>query len=84
MIAAEGVAVEINTSGSTKLCGGWYPSDEMLERALYYGVDVTFGSDAHNPKRVADDWERVVAKLKQIGFKHWVYYRQREKQIVHL
>lgn len=82
VIAAEGVAVEINTSGSTKLCGGWYPSNEMLERALHYGVDVTFGSDAHKPQRVGDDWDRVVAKLKEIGFKHWVFYRQREKQIV--
>jgi histidinol-phosphatase (PHP family) len=78
------VAIEINTSGSTKDCGGWYPSDEILERALFHGVEVTFGSDAHKPSRVADEWDEVSAKLKEIGFDHWVYYRQREKQIVPL
>ncbi|WP_150269769.1 histidinol-phosphatase [Paenibacillus tepidiphilus] len=77
-----GVAIEINTSGGTKLCGGWYPSDDILERALHYGVDVTFGSDAHKPSRVADQREAVAARLKEIGFTHWVYYKQQEKQTV--
>ncbi len=78
------IALEINTSGKTKLCGGWYPSDEILERALFYGVQVTFGSDAHTPERVGDEWDEVVAKLKEIGYKQWVYYRQRKRQIVKL
>jgi histidinol-phosphatase (PHP family) len=79
-----GVAIEINTSGSTKDCGGWYPSDEILERALFHQVEVTFGSDAHRPSRVADDWDQVSRRLKEIGFKEWVYFRQKQKQIVKL
>ena len=43
VIGENNVAIEINTSGNTKDCGGWYPSDEILERALFYGVNVTFG-----------------------------------------
>ncbi|WP_410514149.1 histidinol-phosphatase [Paenibacillus sp. BR2-3] len=78
-IAECGVAIEINTSGKTKLSGGWYPSDAILERALHFGVDVTFGSDAHKPSRVADEHEAVVARLREIGFTHWVYYKQRQK-----
>ncbi|WP_379159228.1 histidinol-phosphatase [Paenibacillus sp. sgz5001063] len=74
-----GIAIEINTSGGTKLCGGWYPSDDILARALHYGVDVTFGSDAHKPSRVADQHEAVVTRLKEIGFDHWVYYKQMTK-----
>jgi len=74
-----GITIEINTSGKTKLSGGWYPSDAILERALHFGVDVTFGSDAHKPSRVADEFEAVAARLREIGFKHWVYYKQREK-----
>lgn len=77
-----GTAIEINTSGGTKLCGGWYPSDDILERALHYGVEVTFGSDAHKPSRVADQHGAVAARLKEIGFTHWVYYKQREKVTV--
>ncbi|OCT14640.1 phosphoesterase [Paenibacillus pectinilyticus] len=84
MIGESGVAIEINTSGKTKDVGGWYPSHEILERALHYGVEVTFGSDAHVPSRVADDWEEVQKTLKEIGFQHWVYFQQKQKQIVAL
>lgn len=83
-IAEEQIAIEINTSGKTKLSGGWYPSDEILERAHHYGVYVTFGSDAHKPERVGDEWEEVRDKLKEIGFKSWVYYKQKEMQVVPL
>jgi histidinol-phosphatase (PHP family) len=78
------IAIEINTSGKTKDCGGWYPSDAILERALFHGVEVTFGSDAHKPSRVADEWDEVAAKLKEIGFKQWVYFKQKQRQIVPL
>ncbi|MNJ63464.1 Histidinol-phosphatase [compost metagenome] len=84
VIAEHGVAIEINTSGKTKLSGGWYPSDSILERALYFGVEVTFGSDAHVPERVADEWEEVAARLKEIGFSGWVYYKNKTKHTVPL
>ncbi|GGF60157.1 putative histidinol-phosphatase [Paenibacillus albidus] len=84
IIGENGVSIEINTSGCTKKCGGWYPSDAILERALHYGVEVTFGSDAHKPSRVAEDREAVAARLKEIGFTRWVYYKQREQIAVPL
>lgn len=84
IIAAQDIAIEINTSGKTKDCGGWYPTDAVLERANHYGVRVTFGSDAHKPERVGDDWELVRERLKEIGFKEWVYFKRKERQIVPL
>lgn len=78
VIGDVGVAIEINTSGKTKDCGGWYPSDDILERALYYGVPVTFGSDAHIPSRIGDEWELVQRKLREIGYKEWVFFRQKQ------
>ncbi|OME85106.1 phosphoesterase [Paenibacillus sp. FSL A5-0031] len=81
-IAECGVSIEINTSGSTKDVGGWYPSDAILERALHFGVNVTFGSDAHKPSRVGEDWELVQKRLKEIGFSQWVFYRKRQQVIV--
>ncbi|WP_127532356.1 histidinol-phosphatase [Paenibacillus kobensis] len=74
-----GVAIEINTSGKTKEVGGWYPSDEILERALHWGVQVTFGSDAHTPSRVGDEWELVRKRLKEIGFTQWVYFKEKQR-----
>jgi len=82
--AEEGIAIEINTSGKTKDVGGWYPSDDILERACRFGTDVTFGSDAHVSTRVGEDWELVRTRLKEIGFKHWVFFRQKTKVAVPL
>jgi histidinol-phosphatase (PHP family) len=84
IIGEQGIAIEINTSGKTKTCGGWYPSDEILEFALFYKVDVTFGSDAHKPSRVGDDLTKVQQRLREIGFTEWVYFRQKVKQSVSL
>lgn len=84
VIGETGVAIEVNTSGSTKKVGGWYPSDEMLERALYYQVEISFGSDAHIPSRVGDEWEIVRKKLQQLGFTYWVYFENKQKQKVSL
>lgn len=84
IIGEAGMAIEINTSGKTKDCGGWYPSDEILERALFYGVETTFGSDAHDPERVGDEWELVAKRLKEIGFTHWVYFKNKQMQTVPL
>mgnify|MGYP001275685584 CR=1 FL=1 len=83
-VAANDIALEINTSGKTKDVGGWYPSDEILERALFFNADVTFGSDAHLPSRVGDEWEEVQARLKEIGFARWVYFKEKRKIAVPL
>jgi histidinol-phosphatase (PHP family) len=84
VIGENKLAIEINTSGKTKDVGGWYPSDSMLEMALHYGVKVTFGSDAHVPSRVSDEFELVRKRLLEIGFKEWVYFKQKQEQVVPL
>jgi histidinol-phosphatase (PHP family) len=78
------IAIEVNTSGSTKDVGGWYPSDAILERAHHYGVDISFGSDAHDPGRIGEDFELVQKRLKEIGFTQWVFYRQKKPVTVPL
>ncbi|MCL6459723.1 MAG: histidinol-phosphatase [Gorillibacterium sp.] len=84
IIGEVGVAIEVNTSGKTKDVGGWYPSDEILERAHYHGVSITFGSDAHVSSRVGDDFHLVERKLREIGYKEWIFFRQKERQVVPL
>lgn len=83
-IAEHEVAIEINTSGKTKLSGGWYPDDSILERALHFGVSVTFGSDAHTPSRVGDEWDEVAQRLKEIGYQEWVYFKDKQRVAVPL
>lgn len=84
IIAECDMVIEINTSGKTKECGGWYPSDEILEKACFYGVNVTFGSDAHTPERVADDWDKVRKFLLEIGYKEWAIFRERKRVLLPL
>lgn len=78
VIAENNVAIEVNTSGEHKGCG-WYPNHDILERAFHYGVDVTFGSDAHVPERVGEDFEAVAKTLKEIGYQKWCYFKNQEK-----
>ncbi|MNO29304.1 Histidinol-phosphatase [compost metagenome] len=77
VMAQRGVALEVNTGGFRKASEDWYPSMNVIEQAHYYGVDITFGSDAHDPLRVGDEWEKVRSTLEQIGFKRWVIFKQR-------
>jgi histidinol-phosphatase (PHP family) len=82
VIAESDIAIEINTSGKTKYVGGWYPANEILEMALHHGVKVTFGSDAHDPHRVGDEFEIVQQHLKEIGFKEWYYFKAKKRYAV--
>lgn len=84
VIAECDVAIEVNTSGKIKDCGQWHPVDEILERALFFGVKVTFGSDAHKPSRVGDEWELVRSRLKEIGYTEWAIFRQRHRHMLKL
>ncbi|WP_240415431.1 histidinol-phosphatase [Paenibacillus periandrae] len=79
VIAQEDIAIEINTSGKIKDCGEWYPADDILERALFYNVKVTFGSDSHKPERISDEFELVQKRLKEIGYTEWAYFVKKQR-----
>ena len=84
VLSENDMVIEVNTSGKTKDCGGWYPSDEILEMAFHYGIKVTFGSDAHDPYRVGDDFELVQQKLKEIGYKELTIFKQKKRYSIPL
>lgn len=77
-MADRGIAMEVNTSGLQHACREWYPSADVIERARFHGVQVTFGSDAHQPERVANGWERVREFLLATGYKKVVIYKRRK------
>lgn len=77
-IRAGGAALEINTSGGTKDCGGWYPSLDIIERAAHFGVRVTFASDAHTSSRVGESFNEVLQTLRAVGFREWTIYERGE------
>ena len=67
-VAASGCAVEINTSGYRKMGGDEpFPNRLLLRELIQRGVPLTFGSDAHEPRIVGYDSERVEALLNTLG-----------------
>lgn len=82
VIAENNVSIEVNTSAKFKDPVGWYPEDSILEMAYHYGVDISYGSDAHSPSRVGDELNEVRKHLKNIGFKKMAFYRNRKKILI--
>ncbi|MEI0737939.1 hypothetical protein VQ056_16800 [Paenibacillus sp. JTLBN-2024] len=73
-IAAHDVAMEINSSDDL-----WVRAPTCVERAFYYGVKVTFGSDAHEPARVGEHFEAVARQLYDIGYREWAVFKKRKR-----
>ena len=67
-IIAKDKILEVNTS-TKQLPQKTMPDRDILRR--YYqlgGRKISFGSDAHDPGRIAEKWDEVVEMLKNIGF----------------
>lgn len=78
-IADNDIVIEINSSDEH-----WVPNGVLLERALHYGVKVTFGSDAHEPERVGDHFEEVRKHLLEVGYREWAIFNQRQRTMISL
>ena len=63
-----GMILEVNTSGLRKPVHEIYPSEFILKVAKDHDVPVVLGSDAHNPKDVAGDFEKAKKLLSSVGY----------------
>jgi len=79
-IADNHLVVEINTAGIRKAVNEPYPSIPLLEMIKNYKIDITFGSDAHNPNQVGFQLKECYNTAKFLGFKQVVYFENREKK----
>ena len=66
--ALDGVCLEISSGGLRKPVGELYPDPQLLREARDRGVPVTFGSDAHEPALVGEDFDRVIALARRVGY----------------
>jgi histidinol-phosphatase (PHP family) len=76
-LAEARMAIEINTSGMHHLPRAFYPSAPLLLWAAERGIGLTFGSDAHHPRRVAEGFAEAVTMARMAGFKTYRRYRGR-------
>ena len=83
-IADNKLVVEINTAGIRKKVNEIYPSITLLEMIKNKNINITFGSDAHNPSQVGFYLSQAYDIAKKIGFKKAIYFENREKKFIDL
>jgi histidinol-phosphatase (PHP family) len=81
-IASMNLAIELNTAGLRKPIGEIYPQEDWLRLCYRYQIPVTLGSDAHQPKDVAADFDQAIALLKKVGYTQLASYTKRLRNII--
>lgn len=80
-VAAAGMGVEINTSGLRRPVGEIYPSLPVLQLMHERGIPICFGSDAHRPEEVAENFPTALALARQAGYTERMRFRDRKKRM---
>ena len=78
VIAASGMALELNTGGLRKPVGEIYPSLSVLKLVCERGIPILFGSDAHAPAETGDSFAEAVSLARAAGFDSYVRFEQRK------
>lgn len=79
LIAAAGMAIEINTGGLRKPVKEMYPSPLLLSLARERDIPVCFGSDAHSPKEVGHAFGEAVALAEEAGYNGYARFSGRRR-----
>lgn len=81
-IALTDVAMELNTSGVHKLIREMNPGSVILREMCIRHIPVVVGSDAHEPHRVAADFEKAFDLLETAGYESVNFYLNRQRHSV--
>jgi len=73
------VVLELNTSGLDRPCKEFFPNREILSMACKQGIQVTLGSDSHQPDQVARHFDKAISLLKEVGFTKITRFRNRQR-----
>lgn len=81
-IAATGMAMELNTSGTNKAIAEMNPFPAMLVEMSERQIPVCIGADAHEPGRVADRFGEALGLLESCGYSHVSFFLERQRHDV--
>jgi histidinol-phosphatase (PHP family) len=84
LVAAKGMAVEINTSGLLKPVKEQYPAENVLKACIDRKIPITLGSDSHDPVNVGYGFEDVLKLARKNGLTHLCSFTSREKSLIPL
>lgn len=84
-LISRGQALEVNTAGLRKGLSFPHPKEEILRRYKELGGELlTLGSDAHFPSDVGADIKRCAELIKDLGFRYYAVYKERNPGMVKL
>jgi histidinol-phosphatase (PHP family) len=78
-LAANDVAVEVNTAGMSHPAGEMYPSDGIIAVLFERNVPLTLGSDAHAPERVGSLFPRALETIRRAGYRKISGFEKRRR-----
>lgn len=84
IIKGHDIAVEINTNGLNKPVKEIYPSYKILKKMVDLNIPITFGSDAHRPKRVGENIKKVYKMLTDLGCNKVATFEKRKMNYVNI
>ncbi len=81
-IAKTEIAMELNTSGLLKIVREMNPGRKILIEMQERNIPVVVNSDAHDPHRVAADFETAFDLLLEVGYTETNYFLKRQRHSV--
>ena len=83
-LVERGKALELNASGYRQI-GEPLPYRYILRMYRELGGElITLGTDAHEPRHMADGLSRAEALLEQLGFRYLTLYKNRKPEQIKL
>ena len=83
-IAKTGLAMELNTSGLQKPLNEMHPNLPFLREMRQRDIPVVLGADAHEPKRVAANYEDALDMLREAGYSQVSLFLNRQRYDIDL
>ncbi len=82
LVKKKNKAIEINTSGLRKDVKEQYPSEELIKIMCEKEIPIVLGSDAHDPKEVAYEFQKVLLNLKKYGCNNLASFEKRNRNFI--
>ena len=83
-IAKADMGIELNTSGLKKPVSEIYPSPLILSLAFERDIPICFGSDAHRPSEVGNNFDNALRLAREAGYTRFFKISQRKKEFLSL
>jgi histidinol-phosphatase (PHP family) len=76
-IRVAGMTVELNSAGLRKPVHELYPAESIITEMFNLDIPVTFGSDAHHPDQVGEDFNILIEAAARAGYNSIMTFAQR-------